>query len=79
MDWLLGPDQARNLLVLGEPIFALLGEDQTIVDGHFEDTAAGLDQVHLGIRVGLAQLGSQTDRLREVVSLHAILDRDLHG
>jgi len=73
------PDQARDLLVLGEAILALLGEDQTIVDGHLEDTTAGFDAFHGGFGVGLAQLGSQTDRLREVVSLHAVLDRDFHG
>ena len=72
-------DQEGDLLVRGEAAQRRLGEDQGTVHDHLEDAALALDERDLGIVVGLLQLGSQTDRLGEVVSVGAVLDGDLHG
>jgi len=73
-----GEQQVRNLLVLREPLLRLLREDELAVDGDLEDPASRLDELDLDVGVERLQLGGQTDRLGLVVSLHAVLDRDLH-
>ena len=72
-------DQEGNLLIGGEAPQRRLGEHQGSVHDHLEDAALALDELDLGIVVGLLQLGGQTDRLGEVVSVGAVLDGDLHG
>src|SRR6185369_6224489 len=72
-------EQARNLLVSGEALQRELRVHELSVDRDLERTALRLDELDLGIGERALDLGGQTDRLRQVVSLNAVLDRDLHG
>ena len=72
-------DQVGDLLVGGEAILRHLGEDLFALQGDLEDPPGALDQLDLGVRVSSLDLGGQTDRLGLVVSLRAVLDRELHG
>ena len=56
----------------------ILGEHQPSVNRHIEDAFAFCKQGRFNAK-GLFQFGSQTDRLRFVVSLRAIVNLDLHG
>lgn len=72
-------EQVGNLLVFGEAVFCLLGEDQSSVDGHFEDPASGLNEFDLNFRVNRSQFGGQTGRLGGIVSESAEFDGHVHG
>ena len=71
--------EVGDLLVLREAVLGPLREDESTVDRDLEDPAAALDQLDLDVGEGLPELGGQTDRLGAVVSLDAVLDRDVHG
>ena len=73
-----GVEFAQHLLVLGEPTDLILGEDQFSVGGDIEDAAAAFDELGLDA-VGLLDGLRQTGGFGEVVSLHAVLDADLHA
>jgi len=72
-------DGGRDLLVGGEPPALQLGIDALPVDADLEGAATRLDQFDGDVPEGLLQFGSQTGCLREVVSLDAVFDADLHG
>jgi hypothetical protein len=57
----------------------LLGENAATVDLDLEHAARRLDQLHIGVGVGLADFGRQTGGSRLVVSDDAVFDRDAHG
>jgi hypothetical protein len=57
----------------------LLGKDAAPVDFDLEHAARRLDQFHVGVRVGLPDLGRQTGGPGLVVSDDAVLDRDTHS
>jgi len=57
----------------------LLGENAATVDLDLEDAARRLDQLHVGVGVGLANFGRQTGGARLVVSDDAVFDRDPHA
>jgi len=71
------PNQLADFAPLGETVRLILGEDQVIVDDDVEDSLAFREQFGLDAETFL-QLGSQTDRLRFVVSLGAIVNFDFH-
>ena len=81
--WLLGGNRAlhqtKHLAGLSVPPHGLLGEDPAPIHFHLEHTAGRLDQFHVGVRVGLADLGRQTGGPRLVVSDDAVLDRHAHA
>ena len=62
---------------VGELARFVLGVQQLAIDNHIEDAAAAIDELGLDVE-RLLQLGSQTDRLGPVVSLHAVGDGDVH-
>jgi hypothetical protein len=65
-------------LVGGEALRRELRVHERAVDRNLECAALRLDELDLGIGESALDLGGQTDRLRQVVSLDAVLDRDLH-
>ena len=71
-------EETRDLLVGREAFRRELREHELAVDRDLERAALRLDQIHLRVRKRALQLRGQTDRLREVVSLDAVLHRDLH-
>lgn len=71
-------EQVGDLLVRGEALRRELREHRTTVHPDFEGAAPRLDQLDLRLGVQGLDLGGQTDRLRLVVSLDAVLDRDAH-
>lgn len=71
--------QAKHLTRLGVAPDRLLGEDPTSIHFHLEHATGGLDQLHIGVRVNLADLGRQTGGPRLVVSDDAVFDRDSHA
>lgn len=71
-------DLLEDLLVLGEPVRRLIGVDGGAVDGDFEDAAHAFFQARVdAVLVSDGRL--QTGGLREVVSLAAVQDLDVHG
>lgn len=67
----------EDFRVLGEPVDGLLREDHLAVDDDVEDPAAAFDQLRVDSGLGL-DFFRQTGGRRQVVSLHAIRDRNLH-
>jgi len=64
--------------VLGEAAYVVLAPDLLAVDVYVKDAAGALD--HLGIDLVFLLDGSrQTGGGGVVVSLHAVLDADIHG
>ncbi len=57
---------------------ALLGEEQPIIERHFEYPTAGGEHPHLGVGPAFPQRGRQTDGPWFVVSDGAVFDRDAH-
>src|SRR3989449_1060516 len=57
----------------------LLGEHAPAVDFDLEHAARGLDQLHVRVRVGLADLGRQTGGPRLIVSDDTVFDGDAHS
>ncbi len=72
-------EQLRDLPVGGESLQRRLREDQAIVHRDLEDSAPSFDELDVDAGKGGLQFGGQTGRLRQVGSLHAVLDRDLHS
>ncbi len=70
-------DLREDLLVLGEAIRRLVRVDGLAVDVDLEDAAHALDE-RGGDAVLALDGGLQTGGLGEVVSLAAVLDRDVH-
>ncbi len=68
----------EDLLRLGEPSGAELGEDQLAVPAHLEGATASLDQLDLDIAVVLTDLVRQTGGSRSEVSNDAVFDADVH-
>jgi hypothetical protein len=56
----------------------LFGKNAAPVDLHFKRAAGGLDQLHVDVRIGLADFGRQTGGAWLVVSDDAVFDRDAH-
>jgi len=74
--WLLY--ELENLARLRVPPERLLRKHPAPVDLDFEHAARGLDELHLRLGVGLANLSRQTGGSRFVVSDYAVLDGDPH-
>ena len=66
-------------MVGGETIRLQLREDGLSVDGHLKGAATALHGFDLRVGEGLLDFGGQTGRLREVVSLGAVLDANFHS
>ena len=62
----------------GVPAQRLLGKDAAPIHLHFEHAARRLDQLHVGMGIGLADFGRQTGGPRLVVSDDAVFNRDTH-
>jgi hypothetical protein len=73
-----GVEFAEHLLMFGEAADLILGEDQLPVGGDIKDAAAAFDELGLDA-VGLLDGFRQTGGFGKVVSLHAVLDADLHA
>src|SRR6266852_9287681 len=71
--------QPHHFSGLGVASRCLLGENAATVDLHLEHAARGLDQLHVGVRVGLADFGRQTGGSWLVVSDDAVFDRNAHA
>ena len=71
--------QSHDFSGLGVASQRPLGEKATTIDLHFEHAARRLDQLHVGVGVGLADLGRQTGGPWLVVSDDAVFDRDAHA
>lgn len=70
-------DGREHFFVLGESVELALREDEIAVGNHFKDSATGLDE--LGVDAVLAlEVGRQTGGLGLIVSLNAVLDRNVH-
>jgi hypothetical protein len=63
--------------VFGKPSGLMLRVNQLVVDLHVEDAAPPLDQLGINPEL-LFELFRQTGGFGEVVSLYAILNRDMH-
>jgi len=74
--WLLY--ELEHLARLRVPSERLLRKHPAPVDLDFEHAARGLDELHLRLGVGLANLSRQTGGSRFVVSDYAVLDGDPH-
>ena len=72
-------NQPQHFTGFGMPLGGFLGEDPTSVDVDLEDAARRLDQPHVSVREGIAELGRQTGGPRLVVSDDAVFDGDGHG
>jgi hypothetical protein len=72
-------NQAHDFTAFGVPLRGFLGEDPPPIDVHFKDTAGRLNQSHLSVRVGIANLGRQTGGPWFVVSDDAVFNRDGHA
>jgi hypothetical protein len=70
-------DLRKNLLVLREPAYVVLAPNLRAVDVNVEDAAGAFDQLRINAEL-LLDCFRQTGGCRKVVSLHAILDRDVH-
>jgi len=73
------PHQLHDFSGLGVASQRLLGENATTVDLHFEHAARRLDQLYVGVGVGLADFGRQTGGSGLVVSDDAVFDRNAHA
>jgi|ERR1051325_9461266 hypothetical protein len=73
------PQQPYHLTLVGVPLQRLLGKHPAAVHLDFEHAAGGLDELDLGVREGLADLGRQTGSPWLVVSNDAEFDRDSHA
>jgi len=71
-------EQVRDLLVGREALERELREDEPAVDRDLEGAAFRRDALDFGTRERGLEFSGQTDRLGQVVSLDAVLDRDLH-
>ena len=71
--------QPEHFSRLGVAPLRLLGENATPVNLNFEHPAGRLDQLHVGLGVGLADFGRQTGGPRLVVSDDAVFDRNAHA
>jgi len=70
--------QAQHFSPLGVPAQGLFREDAATIHFHLEHAARRLDQLHVGMGIGLADLGRQTGGPRLVVSDDAVFDGDTH-
>lgn len=70
------PQQRHDFIGLRKPARRLLREDSAPVDGDLEDSATALDE-HRRDADCLLDPGRQTGGPGQVVSLHAVGDRDL--
>jgi hypothetical protein len=70
-------DLVEDLLVVREPAFLLLREDLLPIQHHDESAAVAFDERGLDATL-LADLGRQTGGTREISSLNAVGDLDLH-
>ena len=59
------------------PGFRLL-ENRFVVHEHLEPSTLGRNQLDIGLRIMLLELGGQTGRPGLVTSKGAVLDRDFH-
>lgn len=75
----MGVNEAQDFPLLGMAAGAQLREHQRPVHRHLEGPARRVDQMHVGAREGLPQLGRQTGGPGMVVSDDAVLDTDPHA
>ena len=71
--------QPHHFARLGVAPESLLREDPAPVDFDLKHAARRLDQLDVGVRVGLADFGRQTGGPGLVVSDDAVFDRDAHA
>ena len=71
--------QPQHFSAFGVTPLRLLGENAAPINLHFEHAAGRLDQLHVGVGIGLADFGRQTGGPRLVVSDDAVFDRDAHA
>ena len=72
------PQLAEHFVVFGKAVDFVLAENQLAVDDHVEHAACTLDQLGRCSTLVLDCFG-QTGRGGQVVSLHAVGDRDVHS
>ena len=72
------PNGGLNFAGVGESSHLELREDHLTVDLDVVDAAASLEKLDLGAKF-LLQLGRQPGGPRQVVSLVAVFDGDIHG
>jgi hypothetical protein len=72
-------DESEHFGGLGVAAKGLLGEDAAPVDLNLEHAAGRLDELHVGVRIGLTKFRRQTGGPRLVVSDDAVFDRHTHG
>src|SRR5206468_8046616 len=70
------PQSCEDLLIFWKPAGCLLAEDQLFPSGDLEDPAFSLDELGASLELLFDGLG-QTDRARLVVSLNAVLYRNI--
>jgi hypothetical protein len=63
--------------IVGELAGLMLAVNEVAVDLHIKDASSAFDQLGVDVE-GFLELIRQTGGIRCVVSLHAILDRDVH-
>jgi hypothetical protein len=73
------PHQPHDFSGLGVTSHRLFGENAATVHLHLEHAARRLDQLHVGVGVGLADFGRQTGGSWFVVSDDAVFDRNTHA
>jgi hypothetical protein len=72
------PKKRWNLSIHRESVDFQFREDQAPINRNLKGASARFDALDFGIRKSGLDLGSQTDCLRQIVSLHAVLNDDLH-
>ena len=73
------PHESHHFSGLGVASQRLLGEEAAAIDLHLEHAARRLNQLHVGVGVGLADFGRQTGGSWLVVSDDAVFDRNAHA
>lgn len=73
-----GAHESRNLLIRGKAFQLELREQGLAVDRDLECAAFRFDELDFDLRKSPLELRGQTGRLRQIVSLNAVLNRDLH-
>lgn len=70
-------DQPDHFVPFGKPFEFILGEDQLAVELHIENSVTSFDQIGFDLEFLLDSF-RQTGGMGQIVSLHAVLDADLH-
>jgi hypothetical protein len=70
-------DQTNHLVPFGKSLEFILGKDQLVIELYVENPVAPFDQFRFDLEFLLDSF-RQTGGMGQVVSLHAVLDADLH-